>query len=308
MSFFDPSTLQSLKSSWDARVQEMRADKLQSYADVTLEHLMSRMSTEDIESQLRAKMATVNHKSHLAVPILSYNTRFFKQSLVQRNEVYDRLSDDEKRSFTHAERMRNRWIESRGWNWTVATVMDDELGQYETRGPVSLHTLFRNTKLLDQIAYQFGDHFSVTSHYEDGVVHADEFIVVRKVNLSLNFYPNGPSPWLQTKHDAMEDWYATRAPTVLTMREFLEVTDGSSDFNPEHDTCLECFESGTHPKWCTYHGMPGLEFAPASYQTPPRINTRAPCREGYEPPPPAPRNLKKRKLCYCLNPEDSDCE
>jgi hypothetical protein len=300
-------------SSWTVRNQAMRSENLQPYADHLVDAIMSTQSMPQIESDLRKKIETGTHRSHMTVPIWSYHTRHFRMTLDEKKEWYDRLAHIDKISFNRAERMRERWAESNGWNWTVSTELRVPLGPYQTRSPVCVNQLVRNTKFLDQLASEFGEHFAVTFKTQDGFVHSDEFIVVRKTTLYLNFFPNRPA-WLRAKHADLNEWKVTRSrKSVLKDNETLVISDGSFDFNPEPDTCLECFQAGSHSKWCTYHGMPPLEaespvrFHADSYQTPPRIDTRA----QYVPPPPAPRNLnKKRKICYCCNPEDheSDCD
>jgi hypothetical protein len=307
-------------SSWTVRQQEMRSESMQSHADLLIDHIMSTQSMPQIESYLRDAIAKGTHKSHLSVPIWSYWTRTFKMTLAERNEWYDRLADEDKISFNRAERMRNRWAESNGWNWTVSTEHKSSY-TYQTRSPLSVNQIVKQTKFLDQLAAEFGEYFTVTAKTSDGFLHSDEFILVRRTSLYLNFFPNRPK-WLQTKHDLLNEWKLTRTPkTVLEENESMVISQGTHDFNPEFDMCFECFQEASHAKWCTYHGMPPLEpecppspvrfrFHADSYQTPPRIDTRAAYGEHYERAPPAPRNLKKRKICYCCNPEDheSDCD
>jgi hypothetical protein len=303
-------------SSWTVRQQAMRSENLQPYADHLVDAIMSTQSMPQIESDLRKKIETGTHKSQMTIPIWSYSTRHFRMTLDEKKEWYDRLADKDKISFNRAERMRDRWAESNGWNWTVSTEVCDTPGSYtyQTRSPVCVNQIVRNTKFLDQLAGEFGEHFAVTFKTDDGFVHSDEFIVVRRTTVYLNFFPNRPA-WLRAKHADLNDWNVTRSrKSVLKNNETLVISDGSFDFNPEPDTCFECFEEGSHSKWCTYCDMPPLEaespvrFHADSYQTPPRINTRAAYADGYVPPPPAPRNLKKRKMCHCWNPEDSDCD
>lgn len=317
MSFFNPSSLQSLMSSWTVRQQEMRSERSQSHADLLVDHIMSTQSMPQIEYYLRKKIETGTYVSDLSVPIWSYWTRKFTMTLGERNEWYDRLADEDKISFERAERMRTRWAESNGWNWTVSTERKDVLGTYQTRSAISVDEIVKHTRLLDQLTGEFGEHFTVTSKTDETFVHSDNSIVVRRTTLYLNFFPRQPS-WLRTRHDAIAEWNVTRTPKiVLKENEELVVSNGTLDFNPKPGTCFECFEDGSHSKWCTYLDMPPLEaespvrFHADSYQTPPRINTGVAYADGHEPAPPAPRNLnKKRKICYCCNPEDheSDCD
>ena len=204
MSIFSIYDIASLQGKVQLHNNKVLADDLQPYNDVLFKMITDEVTArkddliDSIQSQIRDHIGRVGT---VTVPLWSYNTRLYKIPKHEYESALDKLSYRAKVERRREEGAHNKVCEDNGWHWTVGVSSaysprwDNEDGSvytehYWTFRPVPVDLVFRKTDLLHRLSNAFSSDFWVL-RTPGPVIYEDDRCVIRRMNISANFYPGG---------------------------------------------------------------------------------------------------------------------
>ena len=201
-----------LSTSWDARSQELNAQRLQAHNDMLYEHLRRDFTARaaTLQDSLLEAIRTAPSKDDLQVPLWTYHSTYIANRAESRRDAM---------AFGHVE----GWLRQRGYEWSVGRVrrgFDPEVietiaweWEWDSR-PETVYRVVSKTDLLDRLALLFGDRYLVTRSVVATKSILEPFEAqVYRTELRLHYYPNGLPTALRNRQDAVRRKYAGyRAP------------------------------------------------------------------------------------------------
>jgi hypothetical protein len=196
-----------LSISWDMRVHELNAQRLQRHNDMLYNYLRRDLMTrsESLEDDLLEVIRTADSKLDLEIPIWSFNRLFFAQNPATLPP----------RELAHFQ----GWIRQKGYDWSIgrvhegfdpATIELVDWGWEWQSPPVTVHQIVQKTDLLQRLALLFGDDYRIEARIAGATKQIREPFesYVYTTELRLHYYPKGLPTALQVKRETVRTKYA----------------------------------------------------------------------------------------------------
>jgi hypothetical protein len=175
-----------LVTSWDMRLHELKAQRLQAYNDMLYEHLRADFTSRaaTLQDSLLEVIRTAPYKEALSIPLWTFHSTY----IVNLSSAYNSPG------FSEFQDM----LRDKGYEWTVGAI-----------NPESVSRIVKPTDLLDRLALLFGNNFRVTTAVVDSERLTEPFeACVYRYELRLQYFPRGVSTALREKQDAVRAKYA----------------------------------------------------------------------------------------------------
>lgn len=196
-----------LSTAWDARSQELQAQRLQTHNDMLYEILRRDFTARAaaLQDSLFEAISTAPSQDALSIPLWTYNSTYIADWHARRRDAM---------AFGHFE----GWLRRNGYEWSVGRVRPDfnpeviETNAWEWEWdsrPETVYQVVSKTDLLDRLALLFGDRYLVTRSVvaTKSILKPFEAQVYR-TELRLHYYPKGLPTALRVRQAAARLKYA----------------------------------------------------------------------------------------------------